>query len=146
MINVSHSVCMHLPTASGDPSTPRLDGSQVKFSSFLIQIHTHESNFHVTWFSYGSNTRDVVGRVSRSQADFDMAATATTSSRASRPKFHHSSPTFGPGILATAVGTSTWRASPIVGNASVDDIAAISTFFFATDGKTHIRAFQFLYS
>jgi hypothetical protein len=85
-----------------------------------------------------------VTRVSRSQADFDMAATA--SSWASRPKVHHSSSTFVRGILAAAVGTSTWKASPAVGNTSIDDIDVVSTFFFATDGKTHICAFQFLYS
>jgi hypothetical protein len=33
-----------------------------------------------------------------------------------------------------------------MGNASVDDTDATTTFFFATDGKTHIRSFQFLYS
>jgi hypothetical protein len=32
----------------------------------------HESNFHVTVFSYGSNTRDAVGRISSSRADFDV--------------------------------------------------------------------------
>jgi hypothetical protein len=31
-----------------------------------------------------------------------------------------------------------------VGNTSMDDIDASTTFFFATDGKTHIRAFQIL--
>jgi hypothetical protein len=36
------------------------------------------SNFHVIGFSYGSNTRDAVGRVSHSQAGFDVAATATS--------------------------------------------------------------------
>jgi hypothetical protein len=56
---------MH-PTAPGDPSTPRLGGSQVKFSSFFqfrIQILTHESKYHVIEFSYGSNTYNVVGEV-----------------------------------------------------------------------------------
>jgi hypothetical protein len=55
----------------------------------------YESNFHVTGFSYGFNTRDAVGRVSRSRADFDMATTTASSwilattafSRASRPEF-----------------------------------------------------------
>jgi hypothetical protein len=111
-----------------------------------------ESNFHVIVFSYKSNTRDVVGRVSRSQAAFDVAATATSSwiltatasSRSSRPEFQHSSPTFRPGILATAVGTSSWRASLAMGNASVDDTdaAAAVTFFFATDGKTFVPTFN----
>jgi hypothetical protein len=49
----------------------------------------------VTGFSYGSNTRDAVGKVSHSQEDFDVAATTasswivatTTSSRAYRPEF-----------------------------------------------------------
>jgi hypothetical protein len=65
---------------------------------------------------------------------------ATTSSRTSRPEFQHSSPTFRPEILDTAVGTSNWRASPAVGNASLDDTdtAAASTFFFTTDGKTSV--------
>jgi hypothetical protein len=39
----------------------------------------HELKFHVTGFSYGSHTRDAVGRVSHSRADFDVAATATSS-------------------------------------------------------------------
>jgi hypothetical protein len=63
-----------------------------------------------------------MGRVSRSQIDFDVAATvasswilaatafkwilATTySSRSSRPELQHSSSTFGPEIMATTVGT-----------------------------------------
>jgi hypothetical protein len=96
------------PTAPGDPSTPRFDRSQVQFSSFFqyrIQIITHESNFYVTGFLYMSNTRDVAGRVSCSQADFDVATTtsrwilaatasrwivaANTSSRASRLEFQY---------------------------------------------------------
>jgi hypothetical protein len=121
---------------------------------FRIQILSHKSNFQVTGFSYGSNTRDVMGRVTHSQADFDMATTVTSnwilattaSSRASRPEFQHSSPTFGPGIQATAMGSSTWRASPAVGNASVDDTDAAVTIFLATDNKEHIRDIQFLYS
>jgi hypothetical protein len=55
----------------------------------------HESNFHVIGFSYGSNTRDTVRRVSHNQAAFDVAATAasswiliaTASSRSSSPEF-----------------------------------------------------------
>jgi hypothetical protein len=62
-------------------------------------------------------------RVSHSRVAFDVAATttsswilaatafrwiliATTSSRSSKPEFQHFSPTFRPGILAAAVGTS----------------------------------------
>jgi hypothetical protein len=84
----------------------------------------HESNFHVIGFSYGSST--------------------TTSSRPSRLEYQHSSSTFGPGILATDVGTSSWRASPTVGNASVDDTdaATVVTFFFSTDGKTFVPTFN----
>jgi hypothetical protein len=121
----------------------------------------HESNFHVTEFSYGSNTCDAMGRVSRSRAAFNVAATATSSwilatatsswilattafSRPSKLEFQHSSPTFKLGILAAAMGTSSWRASPAVGNASVDntDVAAASTFFFTTDGKTFVPHFN----
>jgi hypothetical protein len=64
----------------------------------------HLSNFHVTGFSYWSNTHDVVGRVSSSRAAFDVTATiasrwilastasrwilaATASSRPSRSEF-----------------------------------------------------------
>jgi hypothetical protein len=93
-----------------------------------------------------------VGRASRSRAAFDMAATAasswilaaTASSRPSRLEFYHSSPTFGPGILAATMGTSSCWASPTMGNASVDvtDAAAASTFFFATDGKTCVSPFN----
>jgi hypothetical protein len=131
----------------------------------------HKSNFHVTWFSYGSNTRDAVGRVFCSQADFNVDDTAASSwilaaiasrwilaviasrwilaaiasNRASKPEFQHS-PTFRLGILAIVVGTSTWRASLTVGNASIDDTDAATTFFFVTDGKTYICAFQFICS
>jgi hypothetical protein len=54
-------------------------------------------------------------------------------------RVQHTSPTFEPGLLATAVGTSSWRESPTVGSASLDntDAAAAVTFFFATDGKTY---------
>jgi hypothetical protein len=55
----------------------------------------HLSNFHVTGFSYWSNTHDAVGRVSSSRAAFDVTATvasrwilaATASSRPSRSEF-----------------------------------------------------------
>jgi hypothetical protein len=71
------------PNAPGDPSTPCFNESQVQFSSFFNLefkfLLMHQSNFYVTWFLYGFNTRDVVGRLSRSQADFDVAATVTSS-------------------------------------------------------------------
>jgi hypothetical protein len=112
------------------------------FNSEFKFLLMHESNFHVTGFSYGSNTRDAVRRVSCSQADFDVAATTSrcilvtiASTRAPRAVFQHSSPTLGPGILAATVGTSTWRASPAVGNASMDDTGTLTTFFFVTGGK-----------
>jgi hypothetical protein len=77
------------PNAPDDLSTPRFDGSQVQSSSFFNSkfkvLLMHESNFHVTKFSYGSNTHDARGRVSSSQEDFNVAATA--SSRASRLEF-----------------------------------------------------------
>jgi hypothetical protein len=106
----------------------------------------------------GSNTRDAVGRISRSRATFDVAATASSqiltaaTSRcgymvpaASRPEFQHYSVTIGPGKLdiADIVGTSTWRASPTMGNASMDD--TLATSFFTSYGKTHINAFLNLY-
>jgi hypothetical protein len=121
----------------------------------------HESNFYVIGFSYGSNTCDAVGRVSRTWAAFVVAATvafscilaatssswilaAIASSWPSRPEFQHSYPTFGLGMPAATVGTSSWRASPAVGNASVDDtdITAIVTFFFTTNGKTFVPTFN----
>jgi hypothetical protein len=115
------------PNTPDDPSTPRFDGSQVQSSSLFNSefkfLLMHESNFYVTGFSFGSNTRDAVGRVSHSRIDFDVATTATsswilaattskwilpatTSNWASRPEFQHSSPTFDPGILVAAVSTS----------------------------------------
>jgi hypothetical protein len=102
----------------------------------------HESNFHVTWFSYVSKTRDVVRRVSHNRVDFNMATTA--SSRPSMSEFQHYSPTFGPRILAIAMGTSGWRVSPVVENASVDDTntAAAATFFVAIDDKTFVPHFN----
>jgi hypothetical protein len=43
------------------------------------------------------------------------------------------------------MGTSNWRASPTVGNTSVDDpdAAAASTFLFATDGKSFVPTFNY---
>jgi hypothetical protein len=49
----------------------------------------HESNFHVIRFTYGSNTRDAMGRVSRSRADFDVAATASRWILAATPLAGH---------------------------------------------------------
>jgi hypothetical protein len=74
-----------------------------------------------------------------------LAATAfrwiratTASSQPSRPEFQRSSPTFRPGILANAaVGTSSCKASPGIGNASVDDTDAAVTFL-ATDGRSFV--------
>jgi hypothetical protein len=77
----------------------------------------HESNFHVTVFLYGSNTRDAVGRVSHSRVYFDVATAAACSwilaatssrwiliaiafSRSYMPEFQHSFPTFEAWILA----------------------------------------------
>jgi hypothetical protein len=132
------------------------------FNSEFKFLLMHELNFHVTGLSYGSNTRDVMRRVPRSWAAFDVVATATSnwilvatayrwiltatvSSRPSRSEFQHSSPTFGSGILATAVGTSSWRASPAVENAFVDDtdVVAAATFFFVTD-DTFMPTFKLL--
>jgi hypothetical protein len=114
------------PNAPGDPATARFVGSHVQFYSFFNLefkfLLMHGSNFHFIEFSYGSNTCDAVGRVSRNRAYFDVATTATcswilastsskwilattTSNRASRLEFQHSSPTFRAGILAAAMGT-----------------------------------------
>jgi hypothetical protein len=47
-------------------------------------------------------------------------------------------PTFRPGILAAAtLGTSSYKASPDVGNASVDDTDVVMTFF-TTDDKSFV--------
>jgi hypothetical protein len=131
MINVIHVVYMplriwstsHRTGRSLDPMLQQITCTILIFFQFRIQILTHESNFHVTRFLYGSNIRDTVGRVSRSRIDFDVAATAsrwilviitsrwiltaTASSRAFRLELQHSSSTFRPGILAAIVGTST---------------------------------------
>jgi hypothetical protein len=64
MINVSHAVHMPLPIwptsqctgQSLDPMPWRITGKILFFFQFKNQIHTHESNFHVTGFSYVSNT------------------------------------------------------------------------------------------
>jgi hypothetical protein len=135
MINVICAVHRPLPIWSvsehtRDPLTPCFDGSQVKLSFFFNLefkfLLIHNSNFHVTGFSYGSNTHDVVGRLSHSRPASDVATTiayswilattsfrwtlaTTTSSQPSRPEFQHFSPTFWPGILVVAtVGTSNW--------------------------------------
>jgi hypothetical protein len=42
-----------------------------------------------------------------------------------------------PGILSVAVGTFSWRASPTIGNASMDDTDVASTFLITTDGETY---------
>jgi hypothetical protein len=101
----------------------------------------------------GSKLVQASQMVSHSLAASDMATNATSNwilaatayNRPSRPKLQHSSPTFWPGILAApTMGTSSWRASPIVGNASVDDTDAVAivTFFFATDGKSFVPTFN----
>jgi hypothetical protein len=54
-------------------------------------------------------------------------------------------PTFRLRILAAdTVGTSSWRASPAMGNASVDntDAAAAAIFFFASDSKSFVPTFN----
>jgi hypothetical protein len=132
------------------------------FNSEFKFLLINESNFHVTGFSYGPTTRDAMGRVSCSRVASDVATIATSrwilatttfrwilpttaSSWPSRPEFQHSFPTIWPRILsAAAVGTSSWRASLVVGNASVDDTnaAAVATFFFATDGKSFMPTFN----
>jgi hypothetical protein len=76
---------------------------------------------------------------------FRWILAATASNRPFRPEFQHSSLTFRLGILVVAaVSTSSWRASPIVGNASVDNIdtTAAATFYFATDGKSFVPTFN----
>jgi hypothetical protein len=42
------------------------------------------------------------------------------------------------------MGTSSWRASPAMGNASMDDTdaAIAATFFFSTDGKSFVPTFN----
>jgi hypothetical protein len=104
-----------------------------------------------------------MGRVSCSQAALDVVVVAastwilatttfkwilaaTSSCRPSRPEFQHYSPTFRLWILAaSAMGTSSWRATPAMGNASVDDTDTIgvATFFFTTDGKSFIPTFNY---
>jgi hypothetical protein len=83
MINIIYAVRMPLPIQSTSQHTrqsldPCIDGSQVQISSFFKSefkfLLMHESNFHVTGFSYGSNTRDAMVRVSRSRADIDVDA------------------------------------------------------------------------
>jgi hypothetical protein len=94
------------------------------FNSEFKFLLIHESNFYVTGFSYGPNTYDVMGRVSRSRASSDVAAATTSrwilvvtafrwilattaSSQSSRSELQHSSLTFQPGIpVVAAVGTS----------------------------------------
>jgi hypothetical protein len=52
-------------------------------------------------------------------------------------------PTFRSGILATAaVVTSSWRASPVMGNASVDDTDATTAVTFLFDGKSFVHTFN----
>jgi hypothetical protein len=68
---------------------------------------------------------------------FRWILATTVSSRPSRTEFQHFSPTFWPRVLAaTVVGTSSCRASPTVGNASMDDTDAVATLFFPTDSKS----------
>jgi hypothetical protein len=131
------------------------------FFQFRIQILTHvRVKLSCYWVLIRANTHDDMERVSHSRADFDVAATdasswilATTasrsihaaivSSRSSRPEFQHSSPTFRLGILVTAVGTSSWRARPVVGNASMNDTnVAAAVTFFTTGRKIFVPPFN----
>jgi hypothetical protein len=110
--NVGHAVHKPLPIRFMSQHTRRsldlvsrwIRGKILFFIQFKILILTHESDLHVTGFSYRSNTRDAVGRGSHSRADIDVVATAsiwilaaTASSWASRPEFQHSSPPLGQG-------------------------------------------------
>jgi hypothetical protein len=108
-------------------------------SKFLL---INESNFHASDVAAASASRWILATTT-----FKWIPAATTSSRPSRPEFQHLSPTFQLRILATTiVGTSSWRASPAVGNASVDDTdaaaAAAAIFFFTTDGKSFVHTFN----
>jgi hypothetical protein len=134
MINVICAVCRPLPIRSVsqrtrwsfDPMVRWITGISLFLFQFRIEILTH------SWVKHSCY------RV--------LILATTTSSRPSRPEFQHSSPTFRPGILAAAVvGTSSSRASPAVGNASVDDTDAVATatFFFANYGKSFVRTFNY---
>jgi hypothetical protein len=153
-------VLMHPAISRPHASTNHRYNSSPFFNSEFKFLLIHESNFHVIGFSYGSNTHDVVERVSHSRAtstvtiaavsSWILAATAcswilaaTASNWLSRPEFQHSSHTFRPGILAAAtVGTSSWRASPTMGNTSMDDNDTATTFFFTTGNKSFVPTFN----
>jgi hypothetical protein len=122
------------PHASTDHMYNSLPFSIQNSNSYFM----HKSNFHVTGFSHGSNTHDAVGRVSRSRANFDVAATTsrwilitTASNRASTPEFQHFSSTFGLGILAAMWTLAGGQAPP---------------WGMPPWTIRHIRAFQFLHS
>jgi hypothetical protein len=134
----------HRTGRSLDPAPRWITGKILFFFQFRSQILTHKSKFHVIGFSYGSNTDMPWGGspIARQASMWPPPPLAGHK----LPEFQHSSLTFRPRIVATAVSTSTWRASPTMGNASVDDTNAAAIFFFTTDGKTHIHAFPFLYS
>jgi hypothetical protein len=135
------------------PAIPRshtlMDHRYNSLSFFNLEFKfllLNESNFPVTWFSYEPTTRDVVGRVSRSWAAFDVAATTTSRWILATTDFRWIlAATFQSEILAAiAMGTCSWRASSDVGNASVDDtnVATAVIFFFTTDGKSFVSTFN----
>jgi hypothetical protein len=86
MINLSRAIRRPLPIRyvshctgrSLNPTARWITGKIIFFFQFRIQILTHESNFHVTGFSYESNISDVVERVSYNRTDLDVAAIATS--------------------------------------------------------------------
>jgi hypothetical protein len=120
MINIICAICRPLPIRSTSQRTQRsldpmlrwITGITPFHFQFKIQIITHSRvKLSCSGFSYGPNTHNAVGRVSRSRATFDVATTAafnwilttTAFSRLSRSEFQHSSPTFLLGILATVL-------------------------------------------
>jgi hypothetical protein len=68
------------------------------FNSEFKFVLIYESNFHVTGFSYGPTTYDVVWRVSHSRVASNVASAASRwilDATAFRPEFQHSLPLSG---------------------------------------------------
>jgi hypothetical protein len=159
-MGVPKQVSLH-PTAPGDPSTPRHDASWVNLS-FLFNLEFKFLIMSQSFILQGSQMGQTpvfpwggspIGGHPSTWLPLHAAGSWSPPPQgvgflvpaASRPEFRHSPPTAKPVILAVtnAVGTSTWRASPAMGNVSVD--GTVMTSFFASSGNTSIHAFPYLY-
>jgi hypothetical protein len=113
----------------------------------------HEANFHVTGFSYGSNTRDAMGNVSRSRGSLRRGCHRRLQLDTGRRRLQSAIKARVPALILHLSARDTGHrhrehlqleGKPRIWNASVDDTdtAVVATFFCATDGKSFVPTFN----